>query len=130
MLTQNLEDPSGLGAFCISAEQERGRRGDNAGDRQQYWQRFQSQVMDPYLDGLIAHLERRFCEVGVVAAFGILGPQAATLPDDPAHTKLRILVEKFCSCVDFGTVLEEWASFKEQVVSGPLKVTYKCDIFT
>lgn len=86
--------------------------------------------MDPYLDGLIAHLERCFCEVGVVAAFGILGPQAATLPDDPAHTKLRILVEKFCSCVDFGTVLEEWASFKEQVVSGPLKVTYKCDIFT
>lgn len=43
-LTQNLEDPSGLGAFCISAEQERGRRGGNAGDRQQYWQRFQSQL--------------------------------------------------------------------------------------
>ena len=75
--------------------------------------------MDPYLDGLIAHLERRFCEVGVVAAFGILGPQAATLPDDTAHTKLRILVDKFCSRVD----LEEWASFKEEVDSGPLKVT-------
>lgn len=33
--------------------------------------------------------------------------QAATLPDDTAHTKLRILVEKFCSPVDFGAVLEE-----------------------
>lgn len=75
--------------------------------------------------GLIAHLERRFFEVGVVAAFGILCPQAATLPEDTAHTKLRILVEKFCSCVDFVTALEE-----EQVGSGPLKVTYKCDIFT
>jgi len=78
--------------------------------------------MDPCLDGLIAHLERRFCEAGVI----ILGPRAATLPDDTAHTKLRILVEKFCSCVDSGTVFEEWASFKEQVVSaGPFKVTYK-----
>lgn len=86
--------------------------------------------MDPYLDGLIAHLDRCFCEVGVVAAFRILSPQVATLTDDTAHTKLRIQVDKFCFCVDFGTVLEEWASFKEQVVSGPLKVTYKCEIFT
>ena len=81
------------------------------------------QVMDPHLDGLIAHLERRLCEVGVVAAFGILGPQAATLHDVTAHTELRILADKFCSHVDFGTVLEEWVSFKEQVVAGPLKVT-------
>ncbi|KAL1251696.1 hypothetical protein QQF64_019492 [Cirrhinus molitorella] len=42
-LTENLDDPSGLGAFCITAEQERGRRGDDAGDREQYWQRFKSQ---------------------------------------------------------------------------------------
>ncbi|KAL0169776.1 hypothetical protein M9458_034372, partial [Cirrhinus mrigala] len=59
--------------------------------------------------------------VGVVSAFGILGPQAATLPDDTARTKLKILAEKFCSRVNFATVLEEWVSFKQQVVSGPLK---------
>ncbi|KAF3856799.1 hypothetical protein F7725_017522 [Dissostichus mawsoni] len=86
-LHQSLDDPLGLGAFSISAEQERGRRGqDNTGGRQHYWQRFQSQVMDPYLDGLIAHLERRFSE--------------------------------------------EWASFKEQVVSGPLKNKTQLDILS
>lgn len=83
------------------------------------------QVMRPYLDSLIAHLERRFSEVEVVAAFGILGPQAASLPEETAHRKLRILVEKFSSHVDYCTVFEEWASFKEQVVSGPFKVTDK-----
>lgn len=78
--------------------------------------------MEPYLDGLTAHLKRCFCEVEVMTAFGILGPQAATLPDDTAQTKLRILEEKFCSRVDFVTALEERASFKKQMVSGPLKV--------
>nr|XP_020448943.1 uncharacterized protein LOC109956295 [Monopterus albus] len=121
-LTQNLDDPSGLGSFCISAEQEKGRRGDDdGGDRQQYWRRFQSQVMDPYLDGLIACLKGCFCEVGVMAAFGILSPQAATITDDTAHDKLNTLVKKFCSHVDHDTVHNEWASFKKQVVSGPFK---------
>ncbi|KAL3063836.1 hypothetical protein OYC64_000205 [Pagothenia borchgrevinki] len=86
--------------------------------------------MDAYLDGLIAHLERRFSEVGVLAAFGILGPQSARIPNDIIHTHLRTLVGKFCSHVDFDTVLEEWASFKEQVVSGPLKNKTQLDILS
>ncbi|KAF3859022.1 hypothetical protein F7725_021421 [Dissostichus mawsoni] len=73
---------------------------------------------------------RRFSEVGVLAAFGILGPQSTTLPNDITHTHLRTLVGKFCSDVDFDTVLEEWASFKEQVVSGPLKNKTQLDILS
>lgn len=84
--------------------------------------------MDPYLDGLIAHLERCFCEVGVVAPFGILAPQAAALPDNTAHTKLRIVVDVDVDVVEM--FLCRFWHIKEQVVSGPLKVTLKCDIFT
>ena len=72
--------------------------------------------MDQYLDGLIVHFERNSCEVGVMAILGILHPQASILRNNTVHTKLKILEEKFCFLVDFGTDLEEWASFKEQVV--------------
>ncbi|KAG7512618.1 hypothetical protein JOB18_034725 [Solea senegalensis] len=42
-------------ALIRSIKERKRRGGDDSEDRQQYWQRFKSQVMDPYLDGLIAH---------------------------------------------------------------------------
>ncbi|KAK0137821.1 Zinc finger protein 862 [Merluccius polli] len=121
-LNQSLDDPAGLGQFSISVEQERGRRGQpEGGDREHFWRRFRSEVMDPYLNGLIRGLEERFPNLEVFGSFSALGPQAATSPDhEAAHGHLRTLAEHFPS-VDASIAVEEWMSFREHVVSGALK---------
>lgn len=45
-LHQDLDDPSGLGAFQIKDEEERERRGRGQGamNKEQLWQRFRGQV--------------------------------------------------------------------------------------
>ncbi|KAJ8351946.1 hypothetical protein SKAU_G00234220 [Synaphobranchus kaupii] len=79
------------------------------------------QVMDPYLDGLKSHLEGRFHDLDVLAAFSVLGPQAARSPNNEAAlVHLKTLAEKFPS-VDGSTVVEEWTSFKQHVVTGTLQ---------
>lgn len=79
--------------------------------------------MDPYLDGLKSHLEGRFHDLDVLAAFSVLGPQAARSPNNEAALHLKTLAEKFPS-VDGSTVVEEWTSFKQHVVTGTLQVRH------
>ncbi|KAK5847870.1 hypothetical protein PBY51_016964 [Eleginops maclovinus] len=57
----------------ISAEEDRVRRG-TALPTDTLWARFQTQVMEPYIDGLIEHLELRFQQLGILGAFSSLGP--------------------------------------------------------
>lgn len=73
------------------------------------------QVKDLYLDGLLAHIEKSFSEAEFVAAFGILGVKAATLPDGVTCAHLRTLVEKFCLHVN--NVVEEEVSIFHLIVN-------------
>lgn len=82
------------------------------------------QVMNPYLDRLKSHLEGRFRDLDVLAAFSVLGPQAARSPsNEAALVHLKTLAKKFPS-VDGSTVVEEWTSFKQHVVTGALQVRH------
>ncbi len=80
--------------------------------------------MVPYLEGLISQLEVRFPDLEVFAAFSVLGPQAARSTDqEAAHAHLRTLAGKFLN-VDASTVVEDWMSFRQHVISGALQVRH------
>ena len=85
---------------------------------------FFNKVMEPYLDHLTTEVNGRFKHLHILGAFSVLGPQAAKNPDqDVSH--LKTLAAKF-PLIDEETLLEEWPSFKEHLLTGVLKVR---DIF-
>lgn len=51
--------------------------------------------MEPYLDHLIEHLERRFPQMNILGAFNILSPQAVERGDDDFQGNLQLLAQKF-----------------------------------
>ncbi|KAK1876665.1 Zinc finger protein 862 [Dissostichus eleginoides] len=116
-LHADLDNPAGLGAFSIVHEEERNKRGTRKGlTREELWARFRSQVMDPYFNGLLESLERRFQNLDLLGAFHALSPQAAT--GDEAN--LQLLAGRFLQA-DCNEVLQEWSSFKQQLIVGPFK---------
>ncbi|KAK7880350.1 hypothetical protein WMY93_033006 [Mugilogobius chulae] len=124
-LHDDLDAPAGLGAFSITFEEERHRRGrpqPQAEDtREGFWSRFRSQVMEPYLDGLQASLDRRFQHLDVLGAFQVLSPQAATEGDAVSIGHLQILSNKFLQDPDNPALLQEWASYKQHLLMGAFK---------
>ncbi|KAF3841518.1 hypothetical protein F7725_007380, partial [Dissostichus mawsoni] len=112
-LHADLDNPAGLGAYSIVHEEERNKRGTRKGlTREELWARFRSQVCD----GLLESLERRFQNLDLLGAFHALSPQAAT--GDEAN--LQLLAGKFLQA-DCNEVLQEWSSFKQQLIVGPFK---------
>ncbi|KAM4595744.1 uncharacterized protein V3H82_003137 [Fundulus diaphanus] len=82
-----------------------------------FWGRFQTQVMEPYIDGLIKHLELRFQQLGTLGAFSIFG---ARLQDTTAFEYLKMLAQQFRT-INEREVLQEWQSFNVLVTSGIMK---------
>lgn len=78
--------------------------------------------MEPYLDHLIEHLERRFPEMNILAAFNILSPQAVETGEDDFQGNIKLLANKFPT-LDERAVLQEWTSFKIHVCQGMFKVS-------
>ncbi|KAJ8364070.1 hypothetical protein SKAU_G00129010 [Synaphobranchus kaupii] len=77
-LHQDLDAPLGLGAFSIQHEEVRNRRGRGVEDLpwEEQWARFVREVANPYISGLIRHLEIK------IWTLLSLGPQAIALQDD------------------------------------------------
>lgn len=73
------------------------------------------QVASPYISGLIGHLETRFQNLDVIAAFSVLGPQGAALGDEENISHLQILARKFLHGEET-LVNQEWRSFKEHLL--------------
>ncbi|XP_034084354.1 uncharacterized protein LOC117554177 [Gymnodraco acuticeps] len=120
-LHADLDNPAGLGAYSIVHEEERNKRGPRKGlTREELWGRFRSQVMDPYFDGLLESLERRFQNLDLLGAFHVLSPQAATGDEAIYVANLQLLAGKFLQA-DCNEVLQEWSSFKQQLIVGPFK---------
>ncbi|KAL7383107.1 hypothetical protein ABVT39_004870 [Epinephelus coioides] len=103
----------------IQAEERRSHRGDHS-DLTSFWTRFRTQVMEPYLDHLTEHLERRFPQMNILGAFNILSPQAVERGDDDFQGNLQLLAQKFPT-VDGRAALQEWTSFKVHVGQGIIK---------
>lgn len=122
-LHEDLEDPAGLGAFQITHEEERHRRGrgqEVEETREGHWSRCRTQVMEPYLDGLGENIDRLFQHLDVLEAFHTLGPQAAK-EDDAVNTQhLLTLSAKFLGRPDNPTFLQEWLAYKH-LLSGAFK---------
>lgn len=78
--------------------------------------------MDPYFDGLLESLERRFQNLDLLGAFHVLSPQAATGDEAIYVANLQLLAGKFLQA-DCNEVLQEWSSFKQQLIVGPFKVS-------
>ena len=76
--------------------------------------------MEPYTDGLIKHLELRFQQVGILAAFSVLGPKRQ---DDAADLEHLMMLAKQFSSINESQLLQEWQSFKVLITSGILKVS-------
>ncbi|KAI4816336.1 hypothetical protein KUCAC02_008663 [Chaenocephalus aceratus] len=77
-------------------------------------------VMDPYFDGLLESLERRFQNLDLLGAFHVLSPQAATGDEAIYVANLQLLAGTFLQA-DCNEVLQEWSSFKQQLIVGPFK---------
>ncbi|KAL2078835.1 hypothetical protein ACEWY4_024579 [Coilia grayii] len=120
-LHQDLDNPAYLGGFNIAShEEERDRRGSvGLQDGEDFWSRFQRQVMEPYLDGLLRSLERRFENLDILGAFHVFG--AATESDTRNAEYLRILSRKFLTQQPQNVALQEWSSFKLHVLHGAFK---------
>ncbi|KAM3838264.1 zinc finger protein 862-like [Diretmus argenteus] len=124
----DLDNPDGLGLLNIQAEEERERRGQRSRNpdedkpaRDVFWERFCTQVMEPYLEHLTDQLNERFHQLHILGAFSVLGPQAARNPDqDVPVSHLKTLAAKFLP-MDEERLLEEWPSFKEHLLTGVLK---------
>ncbi|KAK0151076.1 hypothetical protein N1851_007767 [Merluccius polli] len=118
-LHDDLDDPAGLGAFNITHEEERERRGRGQVEqtRKVLWSRFRTQVMGPYLDGRQDSLDRRFQNLDIMGAFHVLGPQAAKEDDAINIRNLKILSTKFLQQPE-NPVLQEWQSYKEHLLTG------------
>ncbi|XP_036001539.1 zinc finger protein 862 [Fundulus heteroclitus] len=100
----------------IDAEEERmARRKEPTSTT--FWGRFQTQVMEPYIDGLIKHLELRFQQLGTLGAFSIFGGR---LQDTTAFEYLKMLAQRFRT-INEREVLQEWQSFNILVTSGIMK---------
>ncbi|KAI4822899.1 hypothetical protein KUCAC02_008420 [Chaenocephalus aceratus] len=118
-LHADLDNLAGLGSYSIVDEEERNKRGTRKGlTREELWGRFRSQVMDPYFDGLLESLERRFHNLDLLGASRVLSPQAATEAIYVAN--LQLLAGKFLQA-DCNEVLQEWSSFTQQLIVGPFK---------
>ncbi|KAL7373292.1 hypothetical protein ABVT39_003142 [Epinephelus coioides] len=133
-LHQDLDDPQGLGTFNIQHEEERGRRDRGQGDgqeapREEQWARFQQEVMHPYLSGVEKNLDLRFHDLEILGAFSVLGPKSASLQDDIAINSLKNLARKFCPEQE-NEVLQEWTSFKNNLLTGAFKDKNQADILT
>ncbi|KAK5871515.1 hypothetical protein PBY51_004394 [Eleginops maclovinus] len=117
----DLDDPAGLGAFEISHEEERGRRGRGQVEytRDMLWSRFRTQVMEPYLDGLLDSLDRRLQNLGIIRAFHVLGPKALKEDDAVVTEDLKKLSKKFLQPET--TLLQEWSSYKQHLLTGAFK---------
>ncbi|XP_062239338.1 zinc finger protein 862-like [Platichthys flesus] len=105
----------------IDAEEERVRR-----DRGQptstgrFWTKFQNEVMDPYIDRLVEHLELRFQQVSILGAFNALGPPGPQADEGQAISDLKMLAKQF-QVIQEMPLLHEWQSFKVLVTTGILK---------
>ena len=51
--------------------------------------------MDPYIDGLIQHLELRFQQLGILGAFSSLGPQGPQADESQTVSDLQLLAKQF-----------------------------------
>ncbi|KAK5859373.1 hypothetical protein PBY51_020933 [Eleginops maclovinus] len=123
-LLNDLDDPAGLGAFEISHEEVRGRRcrGQVEYTRDMLWSRFRTQVMEPYLDGLLDSLDRRFQNLGIIGAFHVLGPKALKEDDAVVTEDLKKLSKKFLQQQQpETTLLQEWSSYNQHLLTGAFK---------
>lgn len=80
--------------------------------------------MEPYLDGLVENIERRFQHLDVLGAFHTLGPQAATEDDAVNTERLLTLSAKFLGRPDNPTLLQEWLAYKH-LLAGAFKVKWE-----
>ncbi|KAK5871817.1 hypothetical protein PBY51_012563 [Eleginops maclovinus] len=99
-LHNNLDDPAGLGAFEI---------------------RFRTQVMEPHLDGPLDSLDRRFQNLGIIGAFHVLGSKALKEDDAVVTEDLKKLSKKFLQQQPETTLLQEWSSYKQHLLTGAFK---------
>ncbi|XP_076592637.1 uncharacterized protein LOC143324214 [Chaetodon auriga] len=130
-LHQDIDDPLGLGRFNIQHEEERHRRGQGIEElpREEQWKRFVGQVASPYISGLIGHLETRFQNLDVIAAFSVLGPQGAALGDEENISNLQTLARKFLHDEET-LVTQEWRSFKEHLHGGAFKDKNQAEVMS
>ncbi|KAK5853452.1 hypothetical protein PBY51_014602 [Eleginops maclovinus] len=112
----------------ISAEEDRVRRG-TALPTDTLWARFQTQVMEPYIDGLIEHLELRFQQLGILGAFSSLGPQGPQADESRAISDLQLLAKQFPPISEMA-LLQEWQSYKVLITTGILKDKSQLEIMT
>ncbi|KAJ8365021.1 hypothetical protein SKAU_G00138520 [Synaphobranchus kaupii] len=75
--------------------------------------------MDPYIDGLLESLERRFQNLDLLGAFHVPSPQAVTGDEAVNVANLQLLAGKFLQRNN--KVLQEWSSFKQQMLVGAFK---------
>lgn len=78
--------------------------------------------MEPYLDGLQDSLDRRFQHLGVLGAFSVLKPGAASEEDESNVAKLSLLSKQFLRESE-ATVLQEWTSYRQHVLLGAFQVS-------
>lgn len=112
----------------INAEEERRSRGTDHSITT-LWERFQTQVMDPYIDGLIQHLELRFQQLGILGAFSSLGPQGPQADESQTVSDLQLLAKQFPP-ISETALLQEWQSYKVLTTTGILKNKSQLEIMT
>ncbi|KAK5855574.1 hypothetical protein PBY51_007239 [Eleginops maclovinus] len=112
----------------ISAEEDRVRRG-TALPTDTLWARFQTQFMEPYIDGLIEHLELRFQQLGILGAFSSLGPQGPQADESRAISDLQLLAKQFPPISEMA-LLQEWQSYKVLITTVILKDKSQLEIMT
>ncbi|XP_058649491.1 uncharacterized protein LOC131550960 [Onychostoma macrolepis] len=112
-LHDDLDAPASLGALSIIHEEERDRRG-----RDQLEQ--PSEVMEPYQDGLLDSLDRRFQNIDLLGSFQVLGPQAPKVDDAVNLRHLKTLSTKFLQQPEH-IAMQEWLTYKEHFLTGAFK---------
>lgn len=78
--------------------------------------------MDPYIDGLIQHLELRFQQLGILGAFSSLGPQGPQADESQTVSDLQLLAKQFPP-ISEKALLQEWQSYRVLTTTGILKVS-------
>lgn len=76
--------------------------------------------MEPYLDGLLNSLDRRFENLDILGAFHIFGAAPSDL--ETCTSNLQILSRKLLPHQPENVILQEWESFKQHLVVGAFQV--------
>ncbi|XP_069378935.1 zinc finger protein 862-like [Paralichthys olivaceus] len=112
----------------IDAEEERkGTRRREPTSTSTFWGRFQTQVMEPYIEALIKNLELRFQQIGIIGAFNVLGPKRPQADSSEVFDHLQMLAKQF-SVINERALLQEWQTFTVLITTGTLKDKSQLDI--